>query len=118
LQKPDTTVCTLFVPSAKEISSVKKWIAHSEDFAKGVVYVNAGAAEALLDESKASSLLPVGVSRIEGEFEEGDIVKIIAEADERIIGVGKVQYDSSTARKYLGQKGHKPFIHYDYMSLD
>jgi glutamate 5-kinase len=118
LQKSDTTVCTLFVPSAKEISSVKKWIAHSEDFAKGVVYVNAGAAEALLDESKASSLLPVGVSRIEGEFEEGDIVKIIAEADQRIIGVGKVQYDSSTARKYLGQKGHKPFIHYDYMSLD
>jgi len=117
LQKPDTTVCTLFVPSKKEISSVKKWIAHSEDFAKGVVTVNKGAAEALLDESKASSLLPVGISRIEGQFEEGDIVKIVTEKG-RVIGVGKVQYDSETARGLIGKKGLKPFIHYDYLSLD
>jgi len=117
LQKPDSTLRTLFVPSKKEISSIKKWIAHSEDFAKGVVQVNAGAEEALLDESKASSLLFVGVSRIEGEFEEGDIVKIISE-NGCSIGVGKVQYDSETARRLTGKKGHKPFVHYDYLSLD
>lgn len=117
LMHSESTLSTLFVPSEKEISSVKKWIAHSEDFAKGVVYINAGAEEALIDESKASSLLLVGVSCIEGEFEEGEIVKIIGESG-HTIGVGKVQYDSVSARKWIGEKGHKPFIHYDYMSLD
>lgn len=34
LQHPDETVCTRFVPSSEAVSSVKKWIAHSEGFAK------------------------------------------------------------------------------------
>lgn len=29
------TVCTRFIPASKPVSSVKKWIAHSEGFAKG-----------------------------------------------------------------------------------
>ena len=35
LQHSDETVCTRFVPSSEAVSSVKKWIAHSEGFAKG-----------------------------------------------------------------------------------
>ena len=32
--------CTLFAPSSHPVSSVKKWIAHSEDFAKGEIHIN------------------------------------------------------------------------------
>ena len=42
------TVCTRFIPSNKPVSSVKKWIAHSEGFAKGEIHINRGAEEALL----------------------------------------------------------------------
>lgn len=31
LQHPDETLCTRFIPSNEPVSSVKKWIAHSED---------------------------------------------------------------------------------------
>ncbi|MCD7816559.1 MAG: glutamate 5-kinase, partial [Bacteroides sp.] len=34
LQHPEQTVCTRFIPAVSDVSSVKKWIAHSEGFAK------------------------------------------------------------------------------------
>ena len=37
MRHPDTTLCTRFIPSEDNVSSVKKWIAHSESFAKGVL---------------------------------------------------------------------------------
>ena len=37
LQHPAETVCTRFIPAEGGVSSVKKWIAHSEGFAKGEV---------------------------------------------------------------------------------
>lgn len=109
-------VCTRFVPSDKNISGVKKWIAHSEGFAKGEVYINEGACEALLRE-KATSLLPVGVTKVVGEFEKDDIVIIVSPSGEHI-GVGRVSADSRTAHSMIGKKGEKALIHYDYMYLD
>ena len=35
IQHPESTLCTRFTPSPEPVSSVKKWIAHSEGFAKG-----------------------------------------------------------------------------------
>lgn len=109
------TPFTRFVPSEKPVSGVKKWIAHSDGFAKGEVHVNARAAEALCG-TNAHSLLPVGIERIEGEFEKGDIVKIFAPGGEHI-GVGRTSTDSAHARRQAGQKGAKPLIHYDYLYL-
>ena len=110
------TECTRFLPSDKPISHVKKWIAHSEGFAKGTIHVNQGAFEALTGE-KASSLLPVGVTAVEGEFEKGDIVRIIS-PDGLPAGVGKVSLGSQKAREIMGQKGKKPLIHYDYLYIE
>lgn len=110
------TECTRFLPSDKPISHVKKWIAHSEGFAKGTIHVNQGAFEALTGE-KASSLLPVGVTAVEGEFEKGDIVRIIS-PDGLPAGVGKVSLCSQKAREIMGQKGKKPLIHYDYLYIE
>ena len=103
-------------PASKPVSSVKKWIAHSEGFAKGEIHINKGAEEALTA-PKATSVLLVGVTRIEGDFEKDDIVKIMNEEGVQI-GVGCTAYDSEEARKQMGQRDLKPLIHYDYLYLD
>lgn len=108
--------CTRFVPSADNVSSIKKWIAHSEGFAKGELHVNALAAKALCGD-KAVSLLPIGIEDVVGNFEKDDIVKIIAPG-QHSLGVGKVQIDSTKARSLIGKKRQKPIVHYDYLYLD
>lgn len=112
----EEVVCTRFVPSEKAPSSVKRWIAHSESFAKGRLHLNQGAVEALLG-PEATSLLPVGLVSVEGEFDEGDIVRLIG-PDGVQIGVGLVTADSTTVSAQIGTRGAKPVVHYDYMYLD
>ncbi len=116
LDKKDEVVCTRFVASADEVSSVKKWIAHSHGFAKGEIHVNENAAKALTGE-KAVSLLPIGAVEIRGEFEKDDIVKIVDQKG-NALGVGKVQCDSKKAREVLGRKNQKPLVHCDYLYLE
>ena len=114
--KKKDPVCTRFVASPKVTSNVKKWIAHSDGFAKGEIYINTGAKEALLGE-KATSLLAVGISKIEGDFKKGDIVRIFDE-NKQSVGVGKVAYSSKKLQEAIGRKGGKPVIHYDYLYLE
>lgn len=116
LKKGSTQVCTRFVASEKPVSNVKKWIAHSEGFTKGEIHVNEGACQALLG-NKATSLLAVGIVRVEGEFEKDDIVRIMDETG-RQIGLGRVGYESIKVSEMMGKKGSKPVVHYDYLYLD
>ncbi len=107
---------TLFHPAPVPTSGVKKWIAHSEGFSKGEIYVNQGAVEALLSSQRAS-LLPVGVTKIEGDFEKDDIVKVIS-ADGKLIALGKVGCDVVVARNMIGENGGRPIIHSDYLYIE
>lgn len=116
LKSGSDVVCTTFTPSQKEISSIKKWIAHSDSYAKGRLVINEKAKAKLLSD-EAVSLLPIGVVSVEGEFEKDDIVKIIAE-DGVSIGVGKVSCDSKKARSVIGNKGGRALVHYDYLFLE
>ena len=116
LAEGSRTLCTRFLPSPHPISGVKKWLAHSEGFAKGEVHVTREARDAL-GGPRAVSLLPVGVSRVEGVFEKDDIVRIVA-PDGRPVGAGKVSCDSTTARRNIGRRGARALIHYDYLYLD
>ncbi len=116
LKEGSDTICTKFIANQKETSSVKKWIAHSDGFAKGEVHVNAGAREAL-EGNKATSVLFIGITSINGEFEKDDIIKIYDEKGDKI-GVGKARYDSKKARLLIGKKGIRPLIHYDYLYLN
>jgi glutamate 5-kinase len=109
-------VCTRFCPSPKPVSNIKKWIAHSEGFAKGEVYVNAGARDALL-QPKATSVLFVGVTRIEGDFEKDDIVRLLDQSG-RQIGVGCAGYNSREASARIGKRSNKPLVHYDYLYIE
>jgi glutamate 5-kinase len=107
---------THFIASSKKETGVKKWLSHSDTFAKGAVVINAGAREALLD-MKATSLLMIGITRVDGFFRSGDIVRIIDDEGNNI-GLGKSQYDSKKAEQNIGEKLSKPFIHYDYMVIN
>lgn len=97
-------------------STVKKWIADSDGFAKGIIVINEGAKQAL-QSNKATSLLPVGITKIDGDFRKGDIIKIIDEQGMKI-GLGKAMYSVETARTKLGHNGEKPIVHYDYLYLE
>ena len=116
LKNESNMVYTKFIANPKEASSVKKWIAHSDGFAKGEIHINNGAKEVLTG-NKATSVLFVGVTEIKGDFEKDDIVKIINDKGLQV-GVGKAQYDSEKARQLIGKKGQRPLIHYDYLYLD
>lgn len=116
IQHPENTLCTRFIPSAEPVSSVKKWIAHSEGFAKGELHINYCATE-LLFSDKAVSILPVGITDVIGEFEKDDIVRIV-DFGGKPIGVGKANCDSTQAREAMGKHGKKPVVHYDYLYIE
>ncbi|WP_139653383.1 glutamate 5-kinase [Raoultibacter phocaeensis] len=117
-------VGTRFVAASKphEITPKKLWIALG-DSARGALMVDAGAKTALI--AKGSSLLPVGISGVEGSFEAGDIVdikdgsghlfargKVSASSDELQLAQGLSQ-DVLKANRLLAGLSHKPVIHRD-----
>jgi len=109
-------VNTRFVPK-KNASNKKRWIAHSENYATGIVKINEGAKLALTTTKKASSLLPVGVVDVVKDFQKGDVIKLVDES-EKLIGLGIAEYSSDKARERVGQKKQRPIVHYDYLFLN
>ncbi len=107
---------THIVGNSTKKNSVKKWLYHSDTFARGAVYINKGAKEALLND-KVTSLLMIGITKIEGFFKRGDIVRILDE-NGNSVGLGKSQYDSEKAEQNIGEKQSKPFIKYDYLIIN
>jgi glutamate 5-kinase len=103
-------------PATKEASPAKRWLASADGHAVGAVRINAGAAEALLDRSRLTSLLPVGVDAVEGPFSQGDVIQVHG-PDGAVIGCGRAACDHVEAMQALGKRGQKPLIHYDYLYL-
>ena len=64
---------TLFVPQPTRLRGRKRWIAFFHH-PKGTLIVDAGAKKALRESGK--SLLPPGISRCEGEFDAGEVVRV------------------------------------------
>jgi len=109
-----TALCTRFEPSPVK-HSPKKWLAHGEQYYKGEISINDGAEKALFS-NKISSLLPIGVVAFEGDFEKGDILRIVNESGKRI-GLGRAEYGMKSLGEKIGLKNQKPIIHYDYLYL-
>lgn len=116
ISNPENTICTHFVPSSSEVSSIKKWIAHSGGFAKGEIRLDKRAVEVLKGD-KAVSLLPVGVVGVSGDFEKDDIINI-ADDKGNVIGVGRVNMSSTEAEEIKGMHGKPYLVHYDYLYLE
>lgn len=106
---------TFFVPQTHS-SPAKRWIAHTEGYAKGMIYINEGATNALTSENKVVSILPVGVVRLEGNFQKGDIVRI-AQENGHILAIGKAAYGAEKAKEKIGKSQQKPLVHYDFLFI-
>jgi len=105
---------TYFEPNQRK-QSPKKWLAHGDQYFKGEVVINDGAKTAL-SSNKISSLLPVGITSVKGDFSKGDIIRITDENGLKI-GLGKAEYPALLVQEKIGLKNQKPFIHYDYLYL-
>ena len=82
-------VGTYFKPLSR-MSAVKRWIAYGAAV-KGTIHVNEGAKKAILE---GSSLLPVGVTKVVGIFDVGDVVSIEDE-NQMEFARGNPNYNSS-----------------------
>ncbi len=90
------SVGTLFIPGEKKLSSKKQWLDTTDN--RGSIIIDSGACKAL---SNNKSLLFVGVSDIEGDFQKGDVIQCKNEKD-ICIAKGIVNYSSEEVVKMKG----------------
>jgi len=103
-------------PVIGDASPAKRWLASADDHATGSVTVNEGAENALLDKNRLASVLLVGVEAVDGHFDRGDVIQIL-NPNGRVLGCGQTRYDHAETARLMGQRGHKPLVHYDYLYL-
>ena len=114
---------TWFIARQDPVTSRKRWIAGTL-VPRGAFTVDQGAAKAL---ASGKSLLPAGVTKVEGSFERGDAV-VIRNGEGIEIGRGLTAYDHEEAKAIIGRKsgeieeilgyfGRAELIHRDDMVL-
>lgn len=119
----DGARCTWFLPQSTPRAARKEWIAGSLK-PQGAVIIDAGAEGAL---GKGKSLLPAGVTDVEGTFERGDPV-VVRCVDGREVARGLSAYSShdiglikghktSEIEELLGYRGRDEVLHRDDMVL-
>ena len=91
--------CSWFLPEASPLSARKKWIRGSLK-SSGALVVDDGAVRAL---ASGKSLLPAGVTAIDGAFKRGDVVEV-KDRGGRVLARGLVAYAAEDARRIAGQK--------------
>lgn len=92
-------VGTLFQPAQTRLVARKQWLA-GQLRAQGDVQIDAGAAAALRQGGR--SLLPIGVTRVDGHFARGDLIRILDETG-RDFARGLTNYSADQARKLCRQ---------------
>jgi glutamate 5-kinase len=90
---------TLFRPSQGPIAARKQWLA-SQLQVRGRLHLDAGAVQVLRESGR--SLLPVGVTAVEGSFSRGELVACIG-PNGLEVGRGLVNYSTAEARQIIGK---------------
>ncbi len=91
---------TLFHPAGRRLPSRLRWLAHASA-PSGRLFLDAGAVAAVVERRK--SLLPAGITRVEGDFAAGDPVELVDPAG-RAFGRGLVGYDAAELPAMLGRQ--------------
>lgn len=115
---------TLLVAQTAKTQARKQWMVDHLQL-RGAVVVDAGAAAKLCGEGK--SLLPIGMTQVDGEFSRGDVIAI-RDADGREIARGLANYASAEARllcrkpsgafeQLLGYAAEPEMVHRDNLVL-
>ena len=90
---------TLFLPEEHKVPGRKRWFGFFSRIS-GEITVDAGAQKAVA--VNGGSLLPSGVTGVEGDFKRGDTVDICG-VDGRPFARGLVNFDSADCRKIMGR---------------
>ena len=93
---------TRFSSRPERASSFKLWLRYAKP-SHGKLRVDDGAARVLRE--RGSSLLPVGITEVEGEFDAGDAVDVTS--DGQTIGKGIVNYSAGELRRIKGLRTDK-----------
>lgn len=115
---------SLFLPQSRSLAPRKRWIGFSAQCC-GEVHVDDGAVRAILAEGR--SLLAIGIMDVNGKFEKGDIVSIVA-PDRREIARGLINYSAAEVRQIrgcrspriaeiLGKRPYEEVVHRDNMAI-
>ncbi|MDR3367998.1 glutamate 5-kinase [Rhodoferax sp.] len=118
------SIGTLLIAPTQKTQARKQWIADHLQM-KGSVTVDAGAVQKL--RSDGSSLLPIGMTAVEGDFSRGDVIAIRSDAGTEVAR-GLANYASAEARlicrkpsnqfeKLLGYSAEPEMVHRDNMVL-
>ncbi len=92
-------VGTFFAATGRRATARRLWIAHAAR-SRGRLHLDAGAARAVL--GGRASLLPAGVTRVDGQFDAGDPVELVG-PDGTVVARGLVAFDSSELPALLGR---------------
>ncbi|MEO5659637.1 MAG: glutamate 5-kinase [Polaromonas sp.] len=112
------TIGTLLVAQTQKMQARKQWMADHLKL-RGSVTVDPGAASMVCDSGK--SLLPIGMTGVQGDFSRGDVIAV-RDAEGTEIARGLANYSSSEARlicrkvssqfeKLLGYTGESEMVH-------
>ena len=115
---------TVLIAPTQKLAARKQWMVDHLQM-RGAVVVDAGAAKKVRDEGK--SLLPIGVTAVQGEFHRGDVIAVRS-VDGTELARGLANYGSSEARliarkassefeKLLGYTAEPEMIHRDNLVL-
>ena len=91
--------CTWFLPNSEPLTARKRWIAGMVATV-GAIIIDDGAVAAL---RAGKSLLPAGVTGVEGSFDRGDAI-VVKTAGRWTIGRGLTAYSSADAALIMGRK--------------
>ena len=117
-----SNVGTLFLSKESRLHIRKRWLAFGARI-RGSVVVDKGCEQAIV--TTGSSLLPAGITEVDGEFEQGSTIRVL-NSEGREIASGVVNYGSDDVRKIagvrtqdiiekLGSKLYDEVIHRDNM---
>lgn len=117
-----SNVGTLFLSKESRLHIRKRWLAFGARI-RGSVFVDKGCEQAIV--TTGSSLLPAGITEVDGEFEQGSTIRVLS-SEGREIARGVVNYGSDDVRKIagvqtqdiiekLGSKLYDEVIHRDNM---
>jgi glutamate 5-kinase len=115
---------TALIAPTQKMAARKQWMADHLQL-RGAVVIDDGAVAKVMQQGK--SLLPIGVTAVQGEFHRGDVIAVLAPSGAELAR-GLANYGSSEARliarkasrefeKLLGFTGEPEMIHRDNMVL-
>ncbi len=112
----DASVGTVFAPRPDRMSARRFWVRYAAESA-GVLTLDTGAVQAVVRQRR--SLLPAGITALDGRFYGGDVVELHGPAGE-MVGRGVVAYDAAELLTMIGRSTsdlapelRRPAVHAD-----